>query len=191
MSDPFPAHILQAAQSLQQGGIVGHEAEGVWGLACDPNNAGAVERLLRLKGRAPSKGFILIAAHANMLALWLEPLPIDRRAIIKTSWPGPVTWIVPNDGHSPPWIQGEQNTLAVRVPDHAQMQNLSLAFGAPLISTSANPSGQPPALCQIDLCRYFPGLLDYVLPSANGKTAKLSGKASTIRHALTLATLRP
>lgn len=191
MPDPFPAHILQAAQSLQQGGIVGHETEGVWGLACDPNNAEAVERLLRLKGRAPGKGLILIAAHADMLVPWLESLPLETLAIIKTSWPGPVTWIVPNNGHGPPWIQGEKNTLAIRVPDHAQMQNLSLAFGAPLVSTSANPSGQVPALCRLDLCRYFPGLLDYVLPAANGKTAQLSGKASTIRHALTLATLRP
>lgn len=190
MSPAPDKDVLQAARALCDGGIIGHAAEGVWGLACDPYNSEAVERLLRLKERPAHKGLILAAANIDMFAPWLEGLPADRVALIQASWPGPVTWIVPDKGLAPPWIRGQATSLAIRLPDHAQMQAVSLAFGGPFVSTSANPSGQKAARSALEVRQYFAGHLTYVLPLGEDETAMLSGRSSTIKDALTLETLR-
>lgn len=183
-------NIRHAVQKLQQGGIVAHATEGVWGLACDPNNDRSVKRLCQLKGRNQTKGLILIAANKEMFAPWLSQLPPETRTKIESCWPGPVTWVVPNVGTAPDWIKGEPNTLAIRVPDHDQAQKLSSGLGGPIVSTSANPAGQPPALSKREVEHYFAGQLDYILHEAPNQPAPLSGRPSTIKDALTLKVIR-
>lgn len=133
-----------AARVLAHGGLVLHATEGVWGLACDPWCAGAVERLLACKGRDAGKGLLLIGAAGVCFEPELSALGEDERARIEASWPGPVTWVVPNR-RFPPWITGGRDTVAVRVPGHPQARALCRAFGGPLVSTSANRAGRPPA----------------------------------------------
>lgn len=156
-----------------------HATEGVWGLACDPFDGESVARLLALKGRPVSKGLIVIGADADMFALELASLSPDDRARVLTSWPGAVTWILPNQ-RFPDWITGGRSQVAVRVPGHAQARALSRAFGGPLVSTSANPSGRPPARSMLQArgqfgpmrgrsqrdrsAPPFPGEQDYLLP---------------------------
>jgi L-threonylcarbamoyladenylate synthase len=132
-----------ALRTLGRGGVVMHATEGVWGLACDPWDAVAVARLLDLKGRAAAKGLIVIGHSADDFAPELAALDAADRAGVADSWPGAVTWILPNR-QFPAWITGGRPTVAVRVPGHAQARALLAAHGAPLVSTSANRSRQPP-----------------------------------------------
>lgn len=137
-----------AARCLRRGGLVLHATEGVWGFACDPWNARAVERLLRCKQRAAGKGLIVIGAAGECFEPELAGLGASARARVTASWPGAVTWIVPNR-RFPRWITGGRDTVAVRVPGHAQARALCRAFGGPLTSSSANLSGRPAARCRL------------------------------------------
>lgn len=137
-------HLRLAVHTLRRGGLVLHATEGVWGFACDPFDACAVERLLALKGRDPRRGLIVIGADSADFAPELDALEPGERDAVEASWPGPVTWVLPNR-RFPRWITGGRPTVAVRVPGHPQARALCHAFGAPLVSTSANLSGRVPA----------------------------------------------
>lgn len=162
-----PDAVAEAAESIVAGGLVAHACEGVWGLACDPMNEAAVRRVLQLKGRPASKGLIVIGAAATDFAPELEPLCAQAAARIRASWPGAVTWLVPNV-RFPPWIVGDFPTVAVRVPDHEQARQLAAACGHPLVSTSANRAADPPARTAGEVRRIFGGEIDALLPGAVG-----------------------
>lgn len=161
-------HLKRAAAVLHQGGVIAYPTEGVWGLGCDPANQAAVLRLLDLKGRAWQKGLILIAADFADLAPYLEPLPASTTQCIQASWPGPITWLLPARSSTPLWLRGAHHTLAVRVTAHRRAAELCRRFGGALVSTSANPSGRPPARRRLQVQRLFDGALDYILPGDTG-----------------------
>lgn len=156
-------HVRRAVRHLRRGGVVAHATEGVWGLACNPFDRSAVGRILALKGRSPSKGLIVIGAGADCFAPELEPLPVADRRMVEASWPGAVSWILPNR-RFPAWIAGSGGDVAARVPGHAQARRLCAGFGGPLVSTSANPSGRPATANALRVRLWFQGRIDYLLP---------------------------
>ncbi|MDO3387723.1 L-threonylcarbamoyladenylate synthase [Gilvimarinus sp. SDUM040013] len=178
--------IRQAAQVLRQGGVIAYPTESVWGLGADPANPRAIARLLDLKHRPRDKGLILIAASLAQVEPWLVSLPSDLRAQLEASWPGPNTWLVPNCAIASPWVTGNHTSVALRVTDHPVAKALCLAFGGPLISTSANPQKRPAAKTAVEVRRYFGRKLDFIAP---GQT---SGRRqpSQIRDLLTGRILR-
>lgn len=184
-----PWHLERAVRALRLGGIVLHATEGVWGLACDPFDAAAVHRVLDLKQRPVSKGLIVIGASADTFEPELAAVAPPARRQVLAAWPGPVTWILPNRTF-PPWITGGRPDVAVRVPGHPQARALAAAFGGPLVSTSANAGGRPPATRAIVARRQFPGdfpqASDYILPGE----VLTPGAASQIRT-LSGTVLRP
>lgn len=159
---------------LRQGGVVAYPTESVWGLGADPANPEAIRRLLQLKQRPRSKGLILIAANTGQLWPWLALLSAQQRAVLAASWPGPNTWLVPNNGIASSWVVGDHANIALRVTDHPVSQALCLAFGGPLISTSANPQNRPAAKTAVQLRRYFGSELDFIAPGRTGGRRKPS-----------------
>ena len=164
-------HVCRAARHLRAGGLVAHATEGVWGLACDPCDPRAVARLLAVKRRDPGKGLILIGAAASCFEPELSALSGRQRRLVESTWPGAVSWLVPN-ARFPWWISGagsrHENRVAIRVPGHAQARAICEAFGGPLVSTSANPSGRPGTADILRVRRWFQRSVDYVVP---GRTA--------------------
>ena len=144
-----------AARHLRRGGIVAYPTEAVYGLGCDPFNPGAVADLLTLKQRPAAKGLILIAANFRQIEPFLAITSPAIRNKLLESWPGPITWIVPASPWVPEWLRGEHDTLAVRVTAHAPSADLCQTFGGPIVSTSANPSGSPPAKSRLKTRQYF------------------------------------
>jgi L-threonylcarbamoyladenylate synthase len=168
---PVPLRLRLAQQVLSAGGVIACPTESVWGLSCDPHNVWAVERLLTLKGRSPSKGLILVAADEQQLEFLFADLEPDQRRVMSESWPGPSTWLVPHRGRVAAWIHGAHETVAVRVSDHPVVAALCRAWRGPLVSTSANPAGCRPPRAGFQVRRYFGDLLDYILPGAVGDSA--------------------
>ena len=143
---PFMNHRLRlAARIITAGGVVAYPTEAVYGLGCDPWNRAAVERLLRMKRRDQAKGLILIAADPAQLVPFILPLPPERMVEILASWPGPNTWLLPVHPHTPAWLSGRFDTLAVRVTAHPLAAALCRACGWAIVSTSANVADRPPA----------------------------------------------
>ena len=103
-------------------------------------------KLADCQERDPAKGLILIAGHISQLAPWLEGLPAELHGPLVSSWPGPNTWLVPDNGRSHCLLRGCHQSVAVRVSDHPLVARLCEAYGGPIVSTSANRAGEPPAL---------------------------------------------
>lgn len=183
---PSPAELARAIAALRAGQVIAYPTEAVWGLGCDPFDEAAVRRLFALKGRSEAKGLILIAADVAQVEPWLQALTPAQREAAHATWPGPYTWVVPAPT-APRWLRGDHDSLAVRVSAHAGVQALCRAWGGPLVSTSANRSGEPPLASPDALYLAFDDGLGYILPGALGGDAK----PSEIRDAISGAVLRP
>ena len=161
-------HLRCAARILRAGGVVAYPTEGVYGLGCDPQSAAAVLRVLEMKDRPVEKGLILIASDRAQLEGYFCPdAGMEQR--VAASWPGAVTWLLPAGPLARAWLTGNSNFLAVRVSAHPVAAGLCRAFGAPLVSTSANLSGRPPARSALAVRKSLSSRgLDYLVPGAVG-----------------------
>jgi L-threonylcarbamoyladenylate synthase len=179
--------LRNAAAALHRGAIVAYPTEAVYGLGCDPLNASALQRLLAVKQRDPSKGLILIAATLDQLARFILPLDDALRARVLATWPGPVTWVVPARAEVSTLLRGDHDTLAVRVTAHPVAAALCSAFGGAIVSTSANPSTEPAARTAAEVRARFAASVDFVLDGAVGGQAL----PTEIRDARSGEILRP
>lgn len=170
---------------LRRGGVIAYPTESCYGLGCDPKNRRAVEKIFQLKGRAAAKGLILIAANRNQLRPYAKRSAIE--AAWKTGrWPGPVTWVLPVSKSCPAWLTGEHQTIAVRITAHAGAASLCSQLGMALVSTSANKSGDAPAITSEQCAQIF-GKHVRVIPGKIG----LRKRPSTLIDFATGKVLRP
>lgn len=140
-----PADIDLAVECLKQGKVVAHPTEAVFGLACDPYNIDAVSRILQIKHRAMDKGFIVIGSSWEQLEPLITYIQPELLTRVFETWPGPTTWLFPASDEVPFWITGNRKSIAIRITAHPIAKLLCEKFGGPLISTSCNRSGDPPA----------------------------------------------
>lgn len=175
-----------AIEKLRNGGVIAYPTEAVFGLGCDPDNRSALQRLLTLKQRSPSKGLILIAADVSQLAPYIGSVDevILQRAL--KTWPGPVTWLFPRANKIEPLLVGDYTTIAVRVTSHPVVRELCLGFGKPIVSTSANIAGDPPARSVTELKAQFADQLDVIVDGS----VNLQAQPSEIRDLLTNKVIR-
>jgi L-threonylcarbamoyladenylate synthase len=165
-------HLRRARDTVRAGGVIAYPTEAVWGLGCDPLDVEALDRILELKGRDPCQGFILIAASREQLAPYLGRIAPEIESRIGPTWPGPVTWILPAAADLPPELTGGRTTIAARVSAHPVVRALCEMAGMPLVSTSANRSGHPPARTLRALRATFADEIDYAVPGTVGALAR-------------------
>jgi L-threonylcarbamoyladenylate synthase len=173
--------LRQAARAVRKGGVIAYPTEAVWGLGCDPWDRDAVERILQLKARPVAKGLILVGASLEQFDWLLWDLDPAQRLRLESSWPGPVSWLVPHRNRVPPWISGEFETVALRVSAYSPVQELCRTCGGPLVSTSANVAGAQEARELYQVMARFGGGLDAIAP---GRVQGLE-RPSVIRDLLT------
>ena len=180
--------VAAAAALLRHGGVLAYPTEAVFGLGCDPHDESAFTRLFELKLRPATQGVLLIAADFAQVEPYIDMAAVPSAVMheVRQSWPGPHTWIFPRAAQVPPWISGTHAGIALRVTAHAPAAALCRAFGAPLVSTSANPHDAPPARDADTVAGYFGDALDGLLDGPLGGQAR----PTTIRDALTGATVR-
>ena len=146
---------------MLDGKVLAYPTEGVWGLGCLPDHPDAVRRLLNLKRRDPDKGLILIAACCEDLQPYIQPLDEEQQAKLES--PGePVTWLVPAVESASALLRGTHATQAVRITRHSLCRALCLEVG-PLVSTSANPEGAPPAKMSEEVEEMFGSTIDGIV----------------------------
>lgn len=177
--------IRRAAGVLERGGVIAYPTEGVYGLGCLPGEGRAVSRILDIKERDPAMGLVLIVSDPLQLAGWVVAR-VDKLSLPSTP-DKPVTWVVEATAEVPAWIRGRHDSIAVRHTRHPVAAALCDAVDSPLVSTSANVSGHPPASNRFVLRRQFGTLVDYIVPGDCGP----AGGASEIRDHKTGKVLRP
>lgn len=182
------ADLSNAAALLHRGGVLAYPTEAVFGLGCDPADQVAFERLFALKQRPSTQGVLLIASSFAQVEPYIDLAAVPAAVLqeVRASWPGPYTWVFPRTAAVPAWVAGSHAGIALRVTAHAPAAALCDAFGGALVSTSANPHGQPPARSAVTVTSYFGDALDGVLD------APLGGQVSPtlIRDALSGAIIR-
>ncbi len=175
------ASTRQAAKILRNGGVVAYPTESCYGLGCDPNNPGAIRRILHIKRRSRSKGLILIADNLSRLRFFVKNIPPQYRQEILDSWPGPYTWLLPARTRVSHWLRGDHPSIAVRITAHRYAKALCCAADMAIVSTSANRSRRRVLRCAARVGQEFGGEIDCIMEGHIG----LSRSPSVIRDGLT------
>lgn len=136
--------IEHAASILKRGGVVVFPTETAYGLAVDATNQEAIERVFKIKGRDDGKPLPLIAANIEMVKS-VAIIPEALSALAHTYWPGALTLELPVRGAGLAKFFLQRGIIAIRVSSHPVAHKLSELLGAPIVSTSANRSGE--AIC--------------------------------------------
>lgn len=182
-----PVHQIDlAVRSLSEGGVIAYPTEYCFGLGCDPRNSAALEKLLTIKRRKAEQGVILIAADLDQVQEYADIQQLQNIETIRSTWPGPNTWLLPAKPAVSELVRGEHLSIAMRIPDHALCLSLLNAFGHPIVSTSANRSGEKEHLEARTVKRDLGEECDYVIDAPVGGASS----PSTIRDALSGAILR-
>lgn len=180
------AAIAEAVAALRAGGVIAYPTEAVYGLGCDPFDRAAVARLFTLKQRPAEQGVLLIAADFSQVEKFIGATPAAAVARARATWPGPHTWVFPRSAATPAWLSGAHSGIGIRVTAHPLAAALCRAFGAALVSTSANRHGAAPARTASAVRAAFAGELAYVLDGATGGLEQ----PTPIRDAISGAVLR-
>jgi len=148
--------IREAAARIRAGEIVAIPTDTVYGLAADPFQAAAVERLFRLKRRAEDKPILLLIDSRLQVERLASELPPAYHWLAALFWPGPLTMILPAAPCVPVRITAGSGTVAVRMPGLPLVRRLIRAARVPLTGTSANRSGRPAARSAAEVRDQFP-----------------------------------
>jgi L-threonylcarbamoyladenylate synthase len=179
--EPDAGFVKRAGEILRQGGIVAHPTETLYGLAADPWNAGALDRLTALKGRPAGSGYILLTSSAEeALALGAGPALETFRRLAWAFWPGPLTLVVEASEAAPPGATGPGGGIAVRESPDPVARALVRALGRPITSTSANRTGGDPARSGAEVSRIFGDGVDLIL-DAGGREATMPSTLVDLR----------
>jgi len=156
-----------ALNAFQNGGVIAYPTEAVFGLGCDPDNPQAIKKLLNIKNRPVEKGLILLAGDFKQLLPYLDisQLSEEQIAIVLSRWPNSITQVLPAKPKLSQLLTGKFNSIAVRITDHPDVVALCQATNRPIVSTSANLTGQPPAKTWQQVQQQLEGKVDFILKS--------------------------
>ncbi len=166
-----------AVSALQRGEVIAHPTETVFGLAADPGNDSALERILALKGRARGKGFIILLPDRRALAGFVDHAALHDpllEALADKLWPGPLTLVLPARDSLSPLLTGGRGTIAVRHSPSALVADILAAWGGALVSTSANRADSPILYSHEAVIGEFGDRLGHVLPGSCPRDSKPS-----------------
>jgi L-threonylcarbamoyladenylate synthase len=156
--------LRKIALDLARGALIACQTDTIWGFSCHPLHPEAIRRLLALKQRPLSKGLILLGSDWSQFAPYLDSRWLQTlQQAASASHGRPTTWIVPAATGCPPWLCPDGRSLALRRTAHPLIDRLTRRLDSPLISTSANRSGQPVARNRFIVERRFGSSLDHVI----------------------------
>jgi L-threonylcarbamoyladenylate synthase len=159
---PDPTVLAQAVAVLAGGGLVAYPTDTLYGLAVDPRNDEAVDRLYRMKARDSGAAVPLIAGSLEQAFAAATFSDADVR-LVRAFWPGPLSIVVPASRIISARLLGPGATVAVRVAAHAVARALPLALGCAITATSANLSGEVPASTAEDVASALAGRIDAIV----------------------------
>jgi L-threonylcarbamoyladenylate synthase len=155
--------IERAAATIRRGGVVAIPTDALYSLVCDPLNLHAVGRIFSAKGRSAERALPLLVSDVVMAEELAKEVPQRFYLLARHFWPGPLTIIVPASERVPLKVTGNTGRLAMRQAQCKTATALMERLSQPLISTSANLSGQPTCASGIEVFGVMDGRVDLVL----------------------------
>ncbi len=173
---------------LRGGGVILYPTDTVWGLGCDATDPEAVARIYALKRRSDSKSLVLLASDIDMICRYVQEIPEMAVQLIEVN-DRPMTIIYPGAVHGDPGqpaerhrlahnVVAEDGTVGIRIPMMDFCRELVAALGRPIVSTSANISGEPTPKNFSEITQPVLDGADYVVDRALECGA--TGRASSI-----------
>lgn len=140
--NPEASLIRYAAEQVRAGEVLGMPTDTFYGLAADPFNLRAVERVYEIKSRSRHKPLSLLIADIDQAEELARPLPEEFYRLARKYWPGPLTIIIKAASRLPLKVTANTGNVALRVPNAAIPLAVVQAAGIPITATSANLSGE-------------------------------------------------
>lgn len=183
----FQEEYANALEVLRNGGIILYPTDTVWGLGCDATNPEAVARIYDIKRRSDSKSLVLLASDLDMVARYVREIPEMAVQLVEVN-DKPMTIIYPGAVVGKPSESSkyalaynavaEDGTVGIRIPLMDFCKNLIRKFGRPIVSTSANLSGEPTPKKFSEISSEIKSAVDCTIDPALESAS--SGKASSI-----------
>lgn len=166
-----------ALEVLRKGGLILYPTDTVWGIGCDATDADAVARIYALKRSENKHAMLVLCESADMVVRYVNKAPRIAFEVMEMATK-PLTLILPGAAGVAENLIPETGTLGVRVPDHEFCRKLLRKFGKPIVSTSANISGEQTPKNLAEVSREIIDGVDFVVnPRFQGKP---TGKPSSI-----------
>lgn len=153
--------IKNAIEVMKQGGVILYPTDTVWGIGCDATNAEAVEKVYKIKKRDDSKALICLVDSDARLQRYVRNVPNVAWDILDIATK-PTTIILDGAINLAPNLIAEDGSIALRITKEPFSHELCYRFQKPLVSTSANISGEPPAANYNDISQELLDAVDYV-----------------------------
>ena len=180
--------LSNALQTLRDGGTILYPTDTVWGLGCDATNPAAVAKIFEIKHRADSKSLVLLACDLDMVAKYVKEVPSIAIDLVEVN-DAPMTIIYPGAIAGEPGADGdrwhlahncvaEDGSVGIRIPLMEWCEQLVYKLGRPIVSTSANISGEPTPQRFSDIPQEIKDAVDFVVPPS--VDTESTGKASQI-----------
>lgn len=171
------SEVKRAVELLRRGGIILYPTDTVWGIGCDATLPEAVAKIYALKGSVNKKGMIVLLDSPDRLLRYIKSVP-DVAWDLFDMAEKPLTLILPGGQNVAPNLIPDEGTLAIRIPHHDFCRDVVAALGHPLVSTSANFSGEPTPLCFDDIADGIVRGVDLVVDRS--EEGNPTGQASSI-----------
>lgn len=161
--NPSSDVVERAAAAIRRGEVIAIPTDALYTLVADPLNLHAVGKVFTAKGREPHRSLPLLVTDVHMAQDLVKEVNSRFYLLARHFWPGPLTIIVPASPKVPLKVTGNTGRLAVRQSRSKLAHALLEYLGQPLISTSANISGEPTCRRGIDVFVMMDGRVDLVL----------------------------
>ncbi len=148
---------------LNNGNIILYPTDTIWGIGCDPFNEDALEKIFKLKNRSPYKSFILLVSSPTMLGHYVSDIPQSIIDIIENDT-SPTTIIYSTTKNLPAFLLAKDGSIGIRIIKHPLITNLIEQSKKPIISTSANISGESSPLNFVSISEKIKNGVDYIIP---------------------------
>lgn len=167
----------KALETLKNGGLILYPTDTIWGIGCDATNPEAVEKVFALKGRDPQKSMIVLLHNDNQLASYVNDIPEVAYELIEYS-EKPLTIVYSNAKNLAPNVLAADGSVGIRVVRHPFCEHLLQRFRKPIVSTSANISGEASPANFEQISESIKTGVDYVVQYDQTRPGK--GQSSTV-----------
>lgn len=163
--------VTRATEVVKRGGIILYPTDTVWGIGCDASNPEAVKKVFDLKQRADHKAMIVLVGSVDDVDLYVDSMPEIARNLIECS-DRPLTIVYDKGTRLAPMLLGDDGSVGIRVTRESFSAALCRKLRRPLVSTSANISGQPAPSIFREISQKIIDGVDYVVDYRRDDTTR-------------------
>ena len=154
--------VTNCVKILQTGGTLLYPTDTIWGIGCDATCKESVSRIYRLKARPEDRSFIILLSDPALLSQYVEEVPALAYDLLESMADSPLTVIYPKGKNLAENVLGGDGSIAIRIVHNAFCKALLKEFGKPIVSTSANISGEPSPMCFSAISPHIVSGVDHV-----------------------------